>query len=72
MALRSEIYRSRAVECEVAANKANDREAKHTYDELAKHWRKLACRIAELERDLLDQSEAGNEARQVDRNGLTG
>jgi len=40
--MRAEFYRTRAAECEEAANTAADPKVRETYSELAKQWRELA------------------------------
>jgi hypothetical protein len=47
MPTRAENYRTKAQECAQRAKAARDREAKRTYEDLARHWLDLAKRAEE-------------------------
>jgi hypothetical protein len=49
MTTRQERFRTKAIDCYVAAQKAKDRQAKKTYLELMSGWRELARYVEEIE-----------------------
>jgi hypothetical protein len=55
MTLRPERFRAKAVECQIAALKAKDPDAKETYLELMRNWRELADEIEHFEHTWLDR-----------------
>jgi hypothetical protein len=55
MTLRPELFRAKAVECQIAAQKAKDRDFEETYLELMRNWRELADEIEHFEHTWLDR-----------------
>ena len=55
MTTRPELFRLRAMECEVAARNAKDPELKKAYLELMGGWRDLADQIDNFEQSNLDR-----------------
>jgi hypothetical protein len=54
MTTRPELFRVKAVECQVAAQKAKTRDIKETYLDLMRGWRELADEIEHFEHASLD------------------
>jgi hypothetical protein len=57
MTLRPEQFRVRAIECQIAAQKAKHPEVKEAYWELMRGWRELADEIEHFEHTSLDRGE---------------
>ncbi len=55
MTSRPEVFRTRAVECQIAAQKATDPDVKETYLDLMRGWRDLADQIERFEHTWLDR-----------------
>ncbi len=55
MTLRPELFRAKAVECQIAAQKAKDPDVKETYLELMRGWHELANEIEHFEHTWLDR-----------------
>ena len=55
MTLRPELFRTKATECQVAAQKTKDLEVRQSYLELMRGWRELAEQIEHFEQTWLDR-----------------
>jgi hypothetical protein len=55
MTLRPELFRVKAVECQIAAQKVKEPGVKETYLELMRGWRELADEIEHFEHTWLDR-----------------
>ena len=55
MTLRPELFRAKATECQVAAQKAEDPEIREAYLDLMRGWRELAEQIEHFEHTWLDR-----------------
>jgi hypothetical protein len=55
MTLRPELFRAKAMECQLAAQKAKDPEFREAYQDLMRSWRELAEQIEHFEHTWLDR-----------------
>jgi hypothetical protein len=55
MTLRPELFRVKAVECQIGAQKVKEPGVKETYLELMRGWRELADEIEHFEHTWLDR-----------------
>jgi hypothetical protein len=55
MTLRPEMFRAKAVECQIASQKAKEPDVKESYLELMRGWRELADEIQHFEHTWLDR-----------------